>query len=398
MKLQYLVLFTLFCLNTAWADFSNTHVWIHPLYISTNEPFIVDIRGEWPTDCHPGEQKPVISEYTGDTALIEFETIVEHVTCNDVLTPYRVLVDMSDVIGSVDGEFPHIDITIRFGDAEKEVQAPDRCIFLCSPVPLPRDIKPEAGIYHSDGLEKQGLLLARQNQRMGAYPLIYDESGSSEWVLGPGGIVEDVFFAELFESTGGQCLGCPPPDEPPQMGAVGKISMLMDSEGIIQVKINDGLFTTYELSVFGYGEFTVMGLDDSSAHTIPDLSGRWAFSDNESQFNTTTSPPTAILPLVFNIKLMPHDPDNPVPPVVTQPPPQYAGYSVFDIDGEQVAELACGYRDEMVCDLKSPTLNEFEDWYEVRLLSIERMIMTNTAPNDGDAGVGVGTGTAVRID
>ena len=44
-------------------------------------------RGEWPTDCHPGEQKSVIREYTGDSALIEFEIIVEHVTCNE--RPHR---------------------------------------------------------------------------------------------------------------------------------------------------------------------------------------------------------------------------------------------------------------------------------------------------------------------
>ncbi len=107
------------------------------------------------------------------------------------------------------------------------------------------------------------MLLARQNQRMGAYPLIFDDAGSSEWVLGPGGIVEDVFFAELFEYTGGQCLGCPPPDDPPQVGAVGKISMLMDTQGVIQVRINDGLFTTYELLDFGYGSRDIGGYPNS---------------------------------------------------------------------------------------------------------------------------------------
>ena len=396
MKTVYLILLSALCFSTVRADFSDTGVYAHPLYWVSYEPYLLDIKGNWSSDCHPGEQKPVISEYTGDSVLIEFEIITERVNCNDVLTPYRVLVDMGDVVDDVAGEFPSIDVTIRFGGDEHMERVFQGCP-LCSPVPPPRDVKPESGIYYSNGLEKQGLLIARQNQRMGVYPLIYDEAGSSEWVLGPGGIVEDVFFAELYESTGGQCLGCPPPDDPPQMGVVGKISMLMDSEDLIQVKINDGLFTTYEPSEFGYGEFTVMGLEDGGAYTIPDLSGRWAFSDDESVFSQTTPPPTAILPLVFDVGLKTVDPDDPPPPVITPPPTQYAQFSVFDITGEPVAELRCGYRNEVVCDLKSPTIDEFEDWFEVRMLSLERMTMKNMAPNDGQ-GIGRGTGTAVRID
>ncbi len=396
MKTAYLILLSALCFNTAWADFSKTRVYAHPLYWVSSEPYLLDIKGDWSSDCHPGEQKPVISGYTGDSVLIEFEIITEHVTCNDVLTPYRVLVDMSDVVDDISGEFFSIDVTIRFG-GDEHMERVFRGCPLCSPPPPPRDVKPESGIYYSSGLEKQGLLLARQNQRMGVYPLIYDESGSSEWVLGPGGIVEDVFFAELYESTGGQCLDCPPPDEAPQMAVVGKISMLMDSEDLIQVKINDGLFMTYEPSEFGYGQFAVSSLDYRDVYTIPDLSGRWAFSDDESVFDQTTPPPTAILPLVFDIGLKTRDLDDPLSPVFPTPPPQYVLFSVLSIEGEPVAELQCGYRDEVVCDLKSPTIGEFEDWFEVRMLSLERMIMKNMAPNDGP-GIGRGTGTAVRID
>ncbi len=105
MKTRYLFLLFAFCFNPAWADFSNTQLWYHPRFIADNAPYILDFRGEWPTDCHPGEQKPVIMNYTGDSVLIEFETIVEHPLCNDTPTPYRVLVDMSDVIDDVVGVF-----------------------------------------------------------------------------------------------------------------------------------------------------------------------------------------------------------------------------------------------------------------------------------------------------
>lgn len=394
MKIRYLFLLLAFCFNTSWADFSNTQARLHPLFVGTNEPFIVDLRGEWPTDCHPGEQKPVISEYTGDTALIEFETIVEHVTCNNVVTPYRVLVDMSDVIGSVEGEFRFVDIIVRFGGDELEVEVPHPCIFLCSPVPLPWDVKPEAGLYFNEELDKQGLILARQNQRMGVYPLIYDQSGSSEWLFGGGGIVEDTFFTGLFELTGGQCLGCLPPSESPQMNSVGKLTMLMDSEGLIQVKVNDGLFKPYQPIVFGYGEFEIVDADDETPVKIPDLSGRWAFSKNNSHFHGEGPiSPTSTLPLVFDVTLSSNF--NPPVPVVTPPPRESVLYSLLNMEGEQVAEMLCAYSGEMVCDLKTPGMNNFDDWYSVNLLSPERMVMTDMAPIEGSA---AGTGTAVRID
>jgi len=403
MQFRYLFLFLLlaFCFNTAWADFSNSSASIHPLYLDANEPFIVDIRGEWPTDCHPGEQKPVISEYTGDTALIEFETIVEHVTCNDVVTPYRVLVDMSDVVGSLEGEFRFIDITVRFGGDELEVEVPWICIFICSPVPLPRDIKPEAGLYYSDGLEKQGLLLARQNQRMAAYPLVYDESGSSEWVFGPGGIVEDVFFSTLYELTGGQCLGCPPPDEQPELNEVGKLTLLMDSQGLVQMKVNDGLFMTYEQSEFGYGSRDVGG---SPPDRVPDLSGRWAFTETSVHFGVPVPEPSGfMLPLVFDIVLESVGPDGGAPVVPGPTPPTYVTFSLWDIEGEQVAEMRCDYLDrdnvyvdEMSCDLNMPNLEDGDTPFTVEMLSVERMFMGYVGPV---LGVGTGArGTAVRID
>lgn len=403
MKFRYLFLLMLFCFNTTWADFSNTQVWWHPLYLVHNEPFLIDLRGEWPTDCHPGEQKPIISEYTGDTVLVEFEIIVEHVTCNDVVTPYRVLVDMSDVIDTVVGEFDFVDVTVRFDGFELEHQLTKFCGLWCDPPPPPRDIKPEAGLYNSDGLEKQGLLLARQNQSMGVYPLIYDDSGSSEWLFGGGGIVEDVYFADLYKLTGGQCLGCPVPEEPTQMDVVGKLSMLMDSEGLIQVKINDGLFAAYEQPDVGYGSRDVGGLPN---RRIPDLSGRWAFVQIDgSPPSLSTPPPTSILPLVFDITL--ESVVQIMPPIVLAPPtpPGNVTFSIKDIEGVEVAQMLCEYQFDfeniydakLFCTLNSPNLEEVQgDPYHVSLLSLERMIMTSISPIAGISGIG--TGIAVRID
>lgn len=402
MKLRHLFPLFALCFNTAWAEFSSTRVYAHPLYWVSSEPYLLDIRGDWTSDCHPGEQKPIISEYTGDSVLVEFEIITEHVNCNDVLTPYRVLVDMSDVVDDVPGEFFSIDVTIRFG-GDEHMERVFRGCPLCSPVPPPRDVKPESGIYYSNDLEKQGLLLARQNQRMGAYPLIYDGSGSSEWVLGPGGIVEDVFFAELFESTGGQCLGCPPPDDPPQMDAVGKIAMLMDSQGVIQVRINDGLFTTYELLDFGYGSRDIGGYPN---HRVPDLSGRWALV--EDYVPVPQLPPSennhAPFPLVFDITLETVT-YGPPPPIVTAPPtpPGYVMFSVRDKSGNEITQMKCDYGSdwansdaEVVCDISDPEINDGDTLYRIKMLSPERLSIDWVGPTIPE--IHLPTFIAVRVD
>jgi len=392
MKTRLLVLLVMFCSNTALADFSNAEFLLHPL-LPWNDPFIIEMTGEWQTDCHPGEQKPVVSAYTGDTVLIEFETIVEHVTCNDVVTPYRVLVDMSDVVGDVEGNFEEIEITVRFGETEVTHTAILFCI--CSPQPYGPFIKPEEGLYYSSGLEKQGLLLARQNQRMGAYPLVYDESGSSEWLFGGGGIVEDVFFINLNELTGGQCLGCLPPDDPPQLDVVGKLTMLMDSEGIVQVKVNDGLFTPYEQLDFGYGSVDVGG---SPPKVIPDLRGRWAFVDVD--FDTPVPPDsgTSMLPLVFDIVRLRVGP--------APPSPTYVTFELRDINKVPFAEMRCDYFNEddevvdyLVCDLYGPNLEDATSVFSVNFLSIERILITLTDYTGPVIGGGYQfSGTAVRID
>lgn len=390
MKVRYLLLLLIFSINTGWADFSDTDVDYHPTIVDANQPFIIDVTGEWPTDCDPGDQKPVISEYTGDTVLIEFETIVEHEACGYVLTPYRVLVDMSDVIGSVEGDFPSIEITIRFDGQELIVQAPESCTEPCD-APKPENINPEAGLYFSKGLDKQGLLLARQNLRMAAYPLIYDEAGSSEWVFGGSGIVEDVFFTDLYELTGGQCLGCPAPADPPQMDIVGKLSMLMDSEGIIQVKVNDGLFVTYEQTDFGYGRIRTGSMSPGS---VADLSGRWAFVEDfvpHPLYPPGTDSNVGLIPLVFDIEALPygHYPtsENPVAlPQESPALPNYIMFSVKDKAGKEVALMKCHTVFDMIpqkameCDVFNEDWNNGATIYKVRVSSLERIKFRYVGP------------------
>lgn len=395
MKLLFALLFSLLCVNSAWADFADATTRLHP-FSPVDRPYIIDIQGEWPSDCHPGEQKPVITSYTGDTAVIEFETIVEHVTCNDVATPYRVLIDMSDVMDGTQVNPMEIDVTLRFAGTEHTETLPLNCI--CSPSRGP-NLNPEGGLYDSVSLEKQGLILARQDKRMAVYPLVYDETGSSEWLFGGGGVEEEVYFVELNELSNGQCLGCAPPADPPVMNVVGKLTMLMDSESVIQVKINDGMFREFKPVLFGYGEYEIWDPSAQVHVKIPALQGRWAFSKADSVDQQVTAPPTAYLPLVFDIKS--RDKIDPPPPVITPPPeppegPASVTYAVADMDGKLVAELGCQHLDELICELWVPGTGALIAEFDVQVLSMERMFMRNTAtPDQGDT---AGSGTVVRVE
>ncbi len=388
MKFRYLILLTLYHSIAAVADFTNSSILSHPILPDT-APFIIGITGEWPTDCHPGEQKPVIQQYDGDSVLIEFETIVVHVTCNNIPTPYRVLIDMSDVIGSVEpqGSRTDIKVTVRFAGAELDTSILLSCA-LISPCPISPssipDIYPEAGMYGSEGLDKQGLLLARQNQRMAAFPLIHDDSGSSEWVFGPGGLVQDVFFTVLYELTGGQCLGCLPPDNPPELNVVGKLTLLMDNQGLIQMKINDGLFISYQQSEFGYGSIDIGG---SPNRKVPDLSGRWAFVENVVTVPQSTPFNTPIVPLVFDVTLK-SVVDNPIAGASPPSLPGYVMFAVRDKEGEEVAQMQCDYgfdvnniqAAQMVCNMNNPDINDGQGLYKVKPLSLERLSFSWRGP------------------
>lgn len=312
-----------------------------------------------------------------------------HVTCNNIPTPYRVLIDMSDVIGSVEpqGNGTDIKVTVRFAGAELDTSILLSCA-LISPCPISPssipDIFPEAGMYGSEGLDKQGLLLARQKQRMAAFPLIYDSSGSSEWLFAPDRIVQDVFFSTLYESTGGQCPGCPPPGNPPELNVVGKLTLLMDNQGLVQMKINNGLFISFQQSEFGYGSIDIGG---SPNRRVPDLSGRWAFVEDMGKVPQSTPEETPIVPLVFDITLK-SVVDIPIVGSSLPSLPGYVMFSVRDKEGDEVAQMQCDYGSDvnnvhaaqMVCNMNNPDINDGLTLYEVKPLSLERLSFSWTGP------------------
>jgi len=327
MRKQLAILLLLTCLPVSlMADFSGTKLVTHPRFPGTN-PFIIELKGTWPSDCHPGEQKAVLNAYDGLSAEIGFETIVEHITCNTWDTSYRVLIDMSEAIATGEPLEDTLEITVTFGGKKLEQTIALTCPegSDCNAMLSNRQLA-EPGLYFSAGLAKQGLLVARQNEAMAIYPLVYDADGSNEWLFTGTVMKEDTFFTELLRFSGGDCFGCEPTDATPKMKAAGKLSVLVDRPGLLQVKFNDGPFTAYESLVYGYHTFEV-GTRDKK--TLVDLSGRWAISENLGDL-------TDFFPGTFDVER-----EKPVTSGDDASPTGQESFLVSALNGQVLGQLVC---------------------------------------------------------
>lgn len=287
------------CTASAAADFSRSQAILHPRYPAA-EPFIIEISGTWPTDCHPGEQKPRVESWDGKTVRIAFDIIVVHITCNDRDTPYRSLVDMSEALRGTAAKGDTLAVQVDFEGAPLEATVDLVCPpgDDCGGVEQDRAAV-EPGLYYASEYLNQGLLLARQGAATAIYPLVYDKDGNSTWLFTGNLMTEDAFFAEVLAFSGGDCFGCEPGGATPDMSSIGYLSVLADQPGVLQVKVNDGLFTPYRSLVFGYRTFAV---GPAGEQTLIDLAGRWGLGENHG-----TDPPlgdlTAFLPAVFDLEL-----------------------------------------------------------------------------------------------
>lgn len=284
--------------SSVGADFSSAQVFLHPRFPTTG-PFIIEISGSWPSDCHPGEQKPVVESWDGQTVVVDFEIIVVHITCNDIETAYRVLVDMSESIRTTKpiGDTLHVQVNFQGETGEQTLglvcPEEDGCAN-----GTPGRQGPDPGLYYAPGLLSQGLLLARQNAATAVYPLVYDESGRNRWHFAGNLMTEDTFFSEILEFSGGDCFGCEPTGTKPDRIPVGYLTVLAEHPGVIRVKVNDGLFSEYSSIVYGYNTFAV---GPEGEQTLVDLDGRWGISENHG-----TNPPlgdlTEFLPGAFDLE------------------------------------------------------------------------------------------------
>jgi hypothetical protein len=384
-----LIMLALAC--DAEADFSRSQAALHPEF-PDERPFIIALEGVWPSDCHPGEQKPVIESWDGQTAEIGFEIITVHITCNDSDTAYRVLIDMSAAVRATPPAGDTLNLRVDFDGAPfqqtLQLVCPQDQDCEGRTVQVPRV---EPGLYFAPGLASQGLLVARQHVATALYPLVYDDQGRSEWLFTGNVMREDAFFTEILRFSGGDCFGCELTGADPQMTPIGHISVLADGPDTLQVKVDDGLFVEYNALVYGYRVFE-LGPDGS--RRLIDLAGRWGISENRG-----TDPPlgdlTRFIPGAFDIEF--------TGIVVAEEATDFSEqvmYSVKSPAGDVLGELICDGQTAAdgitnLCQFIDPT-----DAAEPLLLFFQQGPST-LAIEYGRAVIAIGTppgGKAVRID
>jgi len=332
------------------ADFSASQVSVRPQF-PDGGPFIVDIAGTWPSDCHPGEQRPYIESWDGETLVVEFEIVVVHITCNDVETPFRSLLDMSEAVRESPPDGNSIAVTARFQGATLQQTVEVACPpGLECPEPEEYRVRPERGLFHDPGRAGEGLLIARQGDYTAVYPLVYDEAGNPEWLFSVGRPVGGAYFADLYRFSGGDCLECDATGADPRMAAVGSLTVLFDSPGLLQVQVNERPFKPYAKLVYGYDVFPPL----PGGPPLVGLEGRWALSENRG-----TDPPlgdlTRFLPPAFDIAFQ-----SVVPDPGSGLADGQAYFLVTTLTGEELGQLVCkgeasedGRRNR--CDFIDPT-------------------------------------------
>lgn len=273
----------------------------------------------------------MIDSFGGNKVEISYEITVVHVTCNDTETAYRSLIDMSGAVRETAASGATLDIEIHYDDATLlrtvDLVCPQNVSCGASNSP-----KPETGLYDNPQQANQGLLVARQGAATGIFPLSYDVSGAPEWLYTGGRMVENTFFTEIRRLHGGDCFGCPATGALPQMLSAGHISVLADRPGSLQVKVNDGLFTEFKKSVYGYATFRV---GPAGEQALVDLAGRWAISENPGS-DTPPGNLAAFLPGAFDIKL--EDIVKALPDIQQD---GQVRYLVMNLDGDTLGDLIC---------------------------------------------------------
>ncbi len=339
------------------ADFTDSHMVLHPR-LPGSDPFILEISGIWPTDCHPGEQKPVVKSYDGSRLVIDFEIVVVHITCNTKDTAYRVLVDMSEAVRTTKPSGDGLEVNVSFQGADFEqtfelvCPADNDCSAFAGKQQLP-----ERGLYITPGRASEGLLVARQNNTTAIFPLVYDEAGRSEWLFSIAHAVEDSIFASMSRWSGGDCFDCEPTDSQAEMTVIGYLSVLVERPGMLLVKVNDRPFAPYQKLVYGYSNFQ---LEQAGNPPLVGLEGRWGLSENRG-----TSPPLGDLseffPGAFDIKLDVLVPADDGTSAIGQ-----VSYLVTTITGEAFGQLVCKGQTSLdesrnVCEFIDPSDADVEE-------------------------------------
>jgi hypothetical protein len=166
---------------------------------------------------------------------------------------------------------------------------------------------------------------------------------------------------------------------------IAEVTKVFDTEGTLQLQIDDGPFVEYQQSVYGYRQL-------EGYRTLVDFSGRWAILESDQETSASGSIPLSqVLPPVFDIEF-----DRVIPPhPLATPSPWTAVYVVRDLMGVPVTELRCDHYPAVPCYMDHPDFVDGSHIFEGTELSTDRIRFTDRWPiPDDERPAG---GTIVRV-
>ena len=137
----------------------------------------------------------------------------------------------------------------------------------------------QAGVYWHSGLPGVGFAIDFQAGRAFVVAFSYDDMGDGTWYAGDGEFVDGELTLQLHEFAGGPCLVCgPAPDPARSLGTALPVTIRFvgTAQAVMTILSHDTELTLVRFPLrLVQSEGTIAGV----TFTMPDLSGRWLFTD-----------------------------------------------------------------------------------------------------------------------
>jgi hypothetical protein len=168
---------------------------IHPYYPSSNGPFLVEIRDEWPNACGGTVSVQVSAERV---QILARETVGP--VCAQVITPFRALINVREQApeGTVFGSHVLVRYDYSNGQTQQSRQVRDVSFdeFTLDQIVL------QSGSWVTPELESSGLFIDQQGDLLTAALFDYDENGRASWHYGVGRVDQNAAATQWHAQHG----------------------------------------------------------------------------------------------------------------------------------------------------------------------------------------------------
>jgi hypothetical protein len=135
-----------------------------------------------------------------------------------------------------------------------------------------RAMLPESGWYWHSAESGRGFNIEIQDNQLFMAAFVYRPDGSPAWYIGGGPMGSDrTWSAQLYETAGGQCVGCP--YRLPTLVPSGSVSISFTSERTATISILGGTLNVFR-----------QDWSNSGVHSRDALFGEWSFTEGDPVF------------------------------------------------------------------------------------------------------------------